>query len=73
MHLVLKEKLGNKKLLDEEVKNLAKPTFIVDDFDDDAIDKALEELDDYNECFDSVCPFCDNGDNFLCHDGEYMR
>ena len=47
------------------MKNLVWPTFLVNDFDDNAIDEAIEELDDDVECFDSIYPFCDNGDSLL--------
>ena len=71
--MVLKEKLGNKRPLDEEVKILIRPTFIIDDFNNDVIDETLEESDDDDECFDFVCAFCDNGNSLLCCDGECMR
>jgi hypothetical protein len=51
----------------QEVKELARPGFIVDDIDDYAIDETVaeEESDEEDELFDSVCSFCDNGGELL--------
>jgi hypothetical protein len=51
----------------QEVKELARPGFIVDDIDDDGIDETVaeEESDEEDELFDSVCSFCDNGGELL--------
>ena len=65
MHLVLEEKLGNKKSLDKEMKSSARPTFIVNDFDNDAIVKSPKELEDDAKCFDFVCAFCENNGNLF--------
>ena len=68
--------MGNKKPCDEKVKNLVRPTFIVDDFNDDAMDDVLEEWNDDDECFDSICAFCENGGSLLvvmeCAWGHFM-
>lgn len=68
--LMVLEKPGNVKVLDEEANNLARPAFIVDD---DIIDEAAEESDEDDDLFDSVCVFCDNGGELLCCDGICMR
>ena len=48
----------------QDVQCTARPSFIVDDLDDeDMVDDAIEESDD--DVFDSVCAFCDNGGNLL--------
>ncbi|KAL2322732.1 hypothetical protein Fmac_027111 [Flemingia macrophylla] len=67
-----KNKLKIKKLSDEEVKDLARPGFIIDDIDNDVIDEADEDSDE-EELFDSVCAICDNGGELLCCDGKCMR
>ncbi|KAK7288464.1 hypothetical protein RIF29_01924 [Crotalaria pallida] len=73
--MVLEDKLGTKKLSDEEAKDLARPGFIIDDIenDNDMIDEIVEESDEEDELFDSVCAICDNGGNLLCCDGKCMR
>lgn len=51
----------------QEVKELARPGFIIDDIDNDEIDEtaADEESDEEDALFDSVCSICDNGGNIL--------
>ncbi|XP_027340503.1 protein ENHANCED DOWNY MILDEW 2 isoform X2 [Abrus precatorius] len=68
-----KDKLKINKLSDEEVKDLARPGFIIDDMDNDMIDETVEDLDEEDDLFDSVCTICDNGGNLLCCDGKCMR
>ncbi|KAK7387132.1 hypothetical protein VNO78_27659 [Psophocarpus tetragonolobus] len=68
-----KDKLKIKKLSDEEVKDLSRPGFIIDDTDDDMIDEIGEDSDGEDELFDSVCAICDNGGELLCCDGKCMR
>lgn len=71
-----KDRMSIKKLSDEEVKELARPGFIIaDDIDNDAIDETVveEESDEEDELFDSVCSFCDNGGELLCCEGKCMR
>ncbi|KAK7305189.1 hypothetical protein VNO77_43090 [Canavalia gladiata] len=68
-----KDKLKIKKLSDEEVKDLARPGFIIDDIDNDMIDETVEDSDEEDDLFDSVCAICDNGGNLLCCDGKCMR
>ncbi|KAK7316808.1 hypothetical protein RJT34_00536 [Clitoria ternatea] len=68
-----KDKLKIKKLSDEEVKDLARPGFIIDDIDNDPIDETVEDSDGEDDLFDSVCAICDNGGNLLCCDGKCMR
>ncbi|XP_025985565.1 protein ENHANCED DOWNY MILDEW 2 isoform X2 [Glycine max] len=65
-----KDMLKIKKLSDEEVKDLARPGFIIDDIDNGMID---EDSDGEDELFDSVCAICDNGGQLLCCDGKCMR
>ncbi|KAF7831325.1 protein ENHANCED DOWNY MILDEW 2-like isoform X1 [Senna tora] len=71
--LTVLEKQQNTKVSDEDADNLARPSFIVDNFDDDTIDEAAEESDDDDDQFDSVCAICDNGGTLLCCDGKCMR
>lgn len=55
----------------QEVKELARPGFIIaDDIDNDAIDETVaeEESDEEDELFDSVCSFCDNGGELLWYE-----
>ncbi|GAU29548.1 hypothetical protein TSUD_152980, partial [Trifolium subterraneum] len=68
-----KDRMRIKKIPDEEVKELARPGFIVDDTYDE-IDETVaeEESDEEDELFDSVCSFCDNGGELFC-DGKCMR
>ncbi|KAE9594114.1 hypothetical protein Lal_00017046 [Lupinus albus] len=73
LHMVLEDKLGSKKLSDEEAKDLARPGFIIDDIENDITDEIAEESDEEDELFDSVCAICDNGGNLLCCDGKCMR
>lgn len=46
----------------QEVKDLARPGFIIDDIDNGMID---EDSDGEDELFDSVCAICDNGGQLL--------
>ncbi|KAG7037353.1 Protein ENHANCED DOWNY MILDEW 2, partial [Cucurbita argyrosperma subsp. argyrosperma] len=69
----LEEKPIKKRSCHEDVQCTARPSFIVDDLDDeDMVDDAIEEESD-DDVFDSVCAFCDNGGNLLCCDGRCMR
>ncbi|CAI8596663.1 unnamed protein product [Vicia faba] len=70
-----KDTMRIKKLSDEEVKELARPGFIIDDIGNDEIDETVadEESDEEDALFDSVCSICDNGGNILCCDGKCMR
>ncbi|KAG4923840.1 hypothetical protein JHK87_049380 [Glycine soja] len=68
-----KDKLKIKKPSDKEVKDLARPGFIIDDIDNDMIDEFGEDSDGEDELFDSVCAICDNGGQLLCCDGKCMR
>ncbi|XP_061360952.1 protein ENHANCED DOWNY MILDEW 2 isoform X2 [Gastrolobium bilobum] len=68
-----KDKLRIKKLSEEEVKDLSRPGFIIDDIDNDMFDDTVEESDGEDELFDSVCSICDNGGKLLCCDGKCMR
>lgn len=55
----------------QEVKELARPEFIIDDdIDTDAIDETVaeEESDEEDELFDSVCSLCDNGGELLWYE-----
>ncbi|CAJ1964011.1 unnamed protein product [Sphenostylis stenocarpa] len=68
-----KNRLKIKKLSEEEVKDLARPGFIIDDTDNDLVDEIGEESDGEDGLFDSVCAICDNGGELLCCDGKCMR
>ncbi|XP_073225073.1 protein ENHANCED DOWNY MILDEW 2 isoform X2 [Cicer arietinum] len=68
-----KDRMKIKKLSEEEVKELARPGFIIDDTDNGTIDETVEESDEEDELFDSVCSICDNGGELLCCDGKCMR
>lgn len=55
----------------QEVKELARPGFIIaDDIENDAIDETVaeEESDEEDELFDSVCSICDNGGELLWYE-----
>ncbi|RDY04149.1 Protein ENHANCED DOWNY MILDEW 2 [Mucuna pruriens] len=67
-----KDKLKIKKLSDEEVKDLARPGFIIDDIDSDMIDEPVEDSDGEDGLFDSVCAICDNGGELLWYDFFYV-
>ncbi|KAK4278388.1 hypothetical protein QN277_016241 [Acacia crassicarpa] len=82
--LILLEKPGRVKVIDEEANNLAKPEFIVDDDvtgedddvsdeADDVINEAANDSEEEDDLFDSVCVLCDNGGTLLCCDGICMR
>ncbi|KAJ7960851.1 protein ENHANCED DOWNY MILDEW 2-like [Quillaja saponaria] len=73
--MFLEENPGKTKPSDEDLHNLERPGFIVDDSDEEMVDVADEDEfnEDEDELFDSVCAFCDNGGNLLCCDGVCMR
>ncbi|KAL6567122.1 hypothetical protein OROMI_015526 [Orobanche minor] len=77
LNTFLEEKPVKRKILNEVVK----PSFIVDDVDEDDNEEGLDKTDenenddesDEDDCFDSVCAICDNGGNLYICDGKCMR
>ncbi|KAI4374800.1 hypothetical protein MLD38_012752 [Melastoma candidum] len=70
----LKEEPWKKRATGGHLQSVTKPNFIVTDQEDGAMDGMDAESDDVeDDCFDSVCAFCDNGGNILCCDGKCMR
>ncbi|KAL7600423.1 hypothetical protein Lser_V15G27174 [Lactuca serriola] len=65
-----------KRKVSEEAETATKPSFIVDDAnDDDFVTEANEdsESDEEEDPFDSVCAICDNGGTLTCCDGKCFR
>ncbi|KAI3673839.1 hypothetical protein L6452_39969 [Arctium lappa] len=70
-----------RKVPDEDAEIATKPSFIVDDMnddepqDDDFITKQTEdsESDEEEDPFDSVCAICDNGGQLTCCEGKCFR
>ncbi|CAI9288517.1 unnamed protein product [Lactuca saligna] len=65
-----------KRKVSEEAEAATKPSFIVDDAnDDDFVIEANEdsESDEEEDPFDSVCAICDNGGRLTCCDGKCFR
>ncbi|KAF8017430.1 hypothetical protein BT93_H2566 [Corymbia citriodora subsp. variegata] len=54
-------------------ENVAKPSFIVDETEDDGMEDVEDGTAEEDDCFDSVCALCDNGGDLLCCDGKCMR
>ncbi|XP_048134877.1 protein ENHANCED DOWNY MILDEW 2-like [Rhodamnia argentea] len=54
-------------------KNVANPSFVVDDTEDVGMEDVEDGTAEEDDCFDSVCALCDDGGNLLCCEGKCMR
>ncbi|KAI3769165.1 hypothetical protein L6452_00265 [Arctium lappa] len=76
----LEKKPRKRKYFDENAEVTMKPSFIVDDINDEYVDeeltiKAVEECesDDEDDGFETVCTICDDGGDLTCCEGRCLR
>lgn len=76
----LEKKPRKRKAFDENAEVTMKPSFIVDDMNDECVDEELTiksveecESDDEDDGFETVCAICDDGGDLTCCEGKCFR